>query len=145
MTTLLLAVATQEQLKTWKNSETLWLHDLEAVGDNPLALTDLGVELDAQGRGEEADRRLCQSLALSSNSVLTHINRGNHLRDYNRLGEAEDEFRMARKLQPDFPLTLALLSEVLLRRGKLDEAEKVNQELLDTWVLIRARPVAPRV
>jgi tetratricopeptide (TPR) repeat protein len=127
---LCLCVLTREQITHWQDSEKLWRHDLATVGNNPLALTDLGVELDAQGRPKEADDSLRASLALSSNSALTHINRGNLLLTLNRLPEAEIEFSKACELAPYFPHPRTQLSEVLLRQNKLEKAEEENAKAL---------------
>jgi tetratricopeptide (TPR) repeat protein len=125
-----LCVLTHRQLEVWESSEKLWRHDLATTDASPLALTDLGVDLSAQGRYDEADDYLCKSLALSSKSVFTHINRGNLLLALNRLPEAESEFATACDLQPNYPHPLTQLAEVLLRENKLKDAAKKNQEAL---------------
>ena len=48
------AVQTRQQLRYWSDSERLFTHDIEVVGDNPVALWDLGAALDARKEYEGA-------------------------------------------------------------------------------------------
>jgi protein O-mannosyl-transferase len=124
------AAVSREQIGVWKDSVTLWEHDLHAVGESPLCLTDLGIALEAAGRRPEAEQSLRASLKLSPRAVLTHINLGNFLFREGKLEEAAKEFQIACDWDSRFAHPRVQLAEVYLRQNKLEDAARVNEEAL---------------
>jgi tetratricopeptide (TPR) repeat protein len=124
---VLFAFVSRQQIGVWQDSVTLWEHDLHAVGESPLCLTDLGIALEAAGRRPEAEQSLRRSLELSPKAVLTHINLGNFLYRDGRLDEAAEQFQIACDWSPLFAHPKVQLAEVRLRQNRLDEATALNE------------------
>jgi tetratricopeptide (TPR) repeat protein len=127
---LALVALTRWQLAVWRDSVTLWEHDLRTAGRSPLCLTDLGVALEEAGRPDEAEEKLREALRLETRACLTHINLANLCFRQGRLEEAAAEFQTACELQPTFAEPLSQLAEVRLRQNRADEAAKLIDQAL---------------
>jgi tetratricopeptide (TPR) repeat protein len=115
-------VATENQLRFWRNGETLFRRAIAVTRDNSIALGDLGVALDAQGRFEEATGYYHQALQLAPGRYQFHNNLGNILDHLGRTQEALAEYQMAVQLKPDNAFLHIGTGQILAKLGRLDEA-----------------------
>jgi len=113
---------TERQIGFWKNGETLFRHDLAVVGDNDIALADLGVALDAQGRFEEALAVYARAVKINPTRYQIHNNLGNILGLLGRPADALAEYRAAIQLRPDRAFLHSSAGMQLATLGQLDEA-----------------------
>jgi hypothetical protein len=77
-------LAAENQLPFWRNSETLFRHAVAVTKNNDIALVNLGVELDAQGRFAEAAEVYNQAEKINDHSALSHNNFGQVTRPISR-------------------------------------------------------------
>jgi tetratricopeptide (TPR) repeat protein len=113
---------TERQIGFWKNGETIFRHDLEVAGDNDIALGDLGVALDAQGRYAEAVEIYRRALVLNPDRYQLHNNLGNALSLLGRPDESLEEYHRAIRLRPDRAFLHSSTGMQLATLGRLDEA-----------------------
>ena len=113
---------TERQIGFWKNGETLFRHDLAVVGDNDIALADLGVALDAQGRFEEALEVYARAVKINPTRYQIHNNLGNILSLLGRPADSLAEYRAAIRLRPDRAFLHSSAGMQLAALGELDEA-----------------------
>ncbi len=128
---VVLAALTWDQEQFWRDSASLWEHSLRAADRNSLALMNLGVAREEQGRGEEAAECLRDALKLNPGAVLARTNLGRLLCTQGKLSEAEKELRKACDLAPEFAAAHSHLGEVFLRQGKFDEAAREQLRALE--------------
>ena len=89
-----------EQSKIWKNSETLWSHELEYYPDNLSALYNRGEYYKNEGRYKEALHDFNKYIALYPTDHHVFIERGvTHARLHNYENAFRD-FKMAEELDP---------------------------------------------
>jgi len=121
-------LATEHQLQFWRDSETLFRRAVAVTRDNDIALVNLGVALDLQGRFDESLAVYQQAEKLESNRYQLHNNLGNVLDKLGRPAESLAEYREASRLRPgDAFLHNAIASE-LATLGKYDDALKELDE-----------------
>jgi tetratricopeptide (TPR) repeat protein len=117
-----LAVTTK-QLGYWQNSESLFTHTLNVTRNNPIALLNLGVALEQQGRLGEARTQYEAAARLDPNRVQAQVNLANTL---DLMGETEaalEHYRMALQLKPNALLAHLNLGSALVKLGRFDEAK----------------------
>ena len=83
---------------------------------------NLGVDLQAQGKLEEAVAEYRTAIRLKPDDADAHGNLGNALQAQGKLEEAVAEFRTAIRLKPDDALAHYNLGLALKAQGKLEEA-----------------------
>ena len=121
-------LATEYQLQFWRDSETLFRRALAVTRNNDIALVNLGVALDVQGRFEEALVIYRQAAQLQSGRYQLHNNLANILGQLGRHAESLAEYREALRLRPgDAYLHNAAGSE-RAALGQVDEAAKEFSE-----------------
>jgi len=119
-----------DQVKVWRDSETVWRRTLSLYPDSPLAHNDLGLVFNARGNKDEALRQYALALRARPDYALAHNNMANILAAQGRTDEAILHYESALKALPDYAdahynLALALTSE-----GRADEAiEQYNLTL----------------
>ena len=94
-------LATESQLPFWRNGEALFRRAVAVTQDNDIALVDLGVALDAQGRFEDALVVYRQAEKINGGRFQLHNNLGNILGLLGHHDEALAEYREAIRLRPD--------------------------------------------
>jgi tetratricopeptide (TPR) repeat protein len=124
----LLAAASAQQVRHWRNGVTLFRHALEATGDSPTVRAGLAMSLLHQGRAEEALDQLCQLLGIRrgprSRAVVTAFLRGQG----DRFAQSDDAvlasqyYRAALRLAPRAVALHLRLARVRLAERDLDEA-----------------------
>jgi tetratricopeptide (TPR) repeat protein len=112
---ILLMVISRDQIKYWKNSETLFRRAIEVTSDNVLAYNNLGNVLAREGDWPEALKFYMQALRLNPENPTLHNNVGNVLSALGRLKEAIDHYRAALKIDPGFQAARSNMNRVLER------------------------------
>src|SRR5262249_58788364 len=91
------ACLTRQQLRYWRNSETVFVHALEVTPNNYVAHNNLGLYLFTQGKVDEAIQHYRKALELKPNYGDTLENLGTALSAQGQLEEAvkcyEDSLR----------------------------------------------------
>ena len=113
---------TEHQLRFWRNGEALFRHAIAVTKDNDVALVDLGVALDAQGRFEEAVGCYREAARLAPGRYQIHNNLGNILNQLGRTPEALVEYQEAVRLKPGLASLHNGTGQVLAQLGRSDEA-----------------------
>ena len=117
-------LATEHQLRFWRDSETLFRHALAVTGDNDIAHANLGVALEQQGKLDEALAEYRAAARLAPGRYQTHNNLGNLLDKMGQPEMALAEYREAVSLNPELPSLRDGLGSVLAELGRFGEAMK---------------------
>jgi tetratricopeptide (TPR) repeat protein len=115
-------IATEFQLPYWRDSETLFRRALAVTKDNDIALVNLGVALDVQGRFDEALVVYQEAAKLENGRHQVHNNLGNVLDKLGRHAESLIEYREALRLRPGDALLQNAIGIELAAIRKFDEA-----------------------
>ncbi len=91
---------TENQIRFWHNSETLFAHTVAVTSDNPNALVNLGAALEMSGHLPDALARYQAAAHLADDNVNAHFNIANVLVKLGRVTEALPEFHRAITLDP---------------------------------------------
>jgi tetratricopeptide (TPR) repeat protein len=110
------------QTKYWKDTVTLWEHDLACTTDNSIAQSQLGLALADQGKTAEAIPHYERALLLKPDNIDAQNNFGNALAGQGKLPEAAQHYEEALLLNPDDVDAQIDLGNVLAMQGKPAEA-----------------------
>jgi protein O-mannosyl-transferase len=99
---LAMSICTHFQLRYWRNSITLFQHDLDVTGDNYIAHICIAEPLFEQSRFDEATVHLTEALRLDPNSVRAHYDLGQVLVQKGKVNEAIEHFEKVLQLAPDW-------------------------------------------
>ncbi len=136
---LALAGLTWFQLGVWRDSVSLWEHDLRVARPSAMAWLNLGAALAKQGRDGEAD---CYRRAIRAEpgSVQAHINLGELLSRQGDDARAVQLLEQACALSPKYAPARATLGNALFRQNRLSEAARRHREAIELDPnLIKAR------
>jgi tetratricopeptide (TPR) repeat protein len=123
LTLALCLILTENQLRYWYDSESLFAHTLAATGgDNPNAQINYGAALEQKGRLAEALAQYREVESISPDNVEARYNIGNLLDKMGRPEEALPELRQAVQINPKSPAFHDTLGAVLVELGRFDEA-----------------------
>jgi Flp pilus assembly protein TadD len=129
MTTILLSIliitlATQSwrEVRRWANSATLWQETLDAIGENDMALMNMGEVLMQHGKIKEAEGFFRRALVLNPAGRESLSNLAATLSLEGRQEEAKDRFRELIRLDPSESGSHNNLGTILLGQGLYDEA-----------------------
>jgi len=123
LTLALCLILTENQLRYWHDSESLFAHTLAVIkGDNPHAQINYGVALEQKGRLVEALTQYRAAARISSDNVEAQYNIGNLLDKMGQPEEALPELLKAVQLNPKLPSLRDALGAVLVELGRFDEA-----------------------
>jgi tetratricopeptide (TPR) repeat protein len=115
-------VLTENQLRYWRDSESLFIHALAVTKDNYLAHLNLGTVFQNEGRLNEALAEYREAARLSPGYFRVHSNLGSLLDDMGRPEEALAEYRLALRLKSNLPALHDGMGIVLVELGRFDEA-----------------------
>ena len=126
-------VLTENQMRYWRDSYTLFAHAVAVTRENDIARINLGVALEHQGKPQEALTQYRAAARIAPKRYQVHNNLGNLLDNLGRPDEALAEYREAVRLSPDLPLLRDGLGSVLAELGRFNEAmnEFTNAARLD--------------
>ena len=119
---LILTTVTWKQIEYWKNSITLFEHNLRFTSNNHVAHNNLGVALDNQGRTEDAIEHYLQALRIKPDYVKTYYNLGVSLNNQGRTKEAIEYYLQALRIKPDYAEAHNNLGVVLDKQGRTEDA-----------------------
>ncbi len=145
LTTLLLAasaalaVLTSEQLRFWRDNNSLLVHALSVTKGNYLAHNNMGVALLEKGRFSEAMAHFRQAIKLRPIYPDTFNNLGVC---YSHLGQYEESiqaFKKAIELKPDYADAQYNLGTVFYEMGQYNQAINVFKQAVkfkprDAWI-----------
>jgi len=119
---LVLTTVTWKQIGYWKNSITLFEHNLRFTSNNDVAHNNLGVALNKQDRTEEAIKHFLPALQINPNYEEAHNNLGIALEKQGRTEEAVKHFLQALRIKPDYAEAHYNLGKTLDKPGRTEEA-----------------------
>jgi len=118
------------QIQLWKNSLRLFEYASRVTSGNWVIHNNLGLELEKDGRLEEALHHYKKSLEINPSFCLAHSNLGVALEETGRLDEAVKHYYEALRIKPDFAAAHYNLANFLKNQGRLEEAVKHYYEAL---------------
>jgi protein O-mannosyl-transferase len=113
---------TENQLRYWRDSETLFRHALAVTRDSYLAHLNLGTVFQNEGRLNEALVEYREAARLFPGYFLAHSNLGSLLDDLGRPEEALAEYRLTLQLKSNLPALHDGTGIALVKLGRADEA-----------------------
>jgi len=135
----ILTAMTGQQIKYWKNSNTLFEHALDVTDNNYLAHNNLGRALEEQGRTDDAISHYTEALQINPDYETAQYNLGLALAGRGRIDEAVIHYTEALQINPDSVETHNNLGIILFRKRKIEEAIAHFQKAL------RIKPDSARV
>ena len=126
-----LGVLTVNQVKIWRDDETLWRYAIDADPSCSVCHVNLGIALGNQSLPAAALAEFEQALALRPDRVRTRANLGVALMQLGRLDAALVEFQTVLARHPDDLKTRNNLAVCLLQLGRRDEALNELHTILD--------------
>jgi tetratricopeptide (TPR) repeat protein len=141
-----LAALTWQQISYWRDGLTLWTHALAVTRSNFVAHDNLGVELDARGRADEALDQYRETLHIrpqdrngQSNYAQASFAKGERLFTSGHATDALAAFRDGLRYRSDNALAHSYIGAILTESGNLDAAIKeFHQAILADPNLARA-------
>jgi tetratricopeptide (TPR) repeat protein len=127
----ILGVLTWVQCGQYASSETLWRATLARNPDSWLAHNDLGVNLAAQERNDEAAGQFKMAVDLNPDYAEPHNNLAHLLSQKGESEEAIAQFRKALDLRPNYAEAHNGLGLALIQRGGVLEAIAEYRQALD--------------
>jgi tetratricopeptide (TPR) repeat protein len=121
-------ILTENQLRYWHDSETLFAHALAVTKNNHVAHVNLGVALEQKGKINEALAEYRAAEELAPELYHIHNNLGNLLDNLGQPNKALTEYRWAVLLNPSLPSLHNGAGMVLAELGRFDEALRQFKE-----------------
>ena len=115
-------VLTENQLRYWHDSKSLFIRSLAVTKDNDSAHLNLGAIFHDEGRLDEALAEYREAARLSPGYFSVHNSLGSVLAAMSRPEEALAEYRLALRLKPNVPALHNGTGIVLVELGRFDEA-----------------------
>src|SRR5262249_11140964 len=112
------------QVRYWRDTETLWRHNLAVTPDNGTAHEGLGLEFMQAGQFAEARDELREAIRLGRHSTRTHGNLAVALQKLGDLDGAAEQYRVTLLIDPDSVAAHFGLAEVLSAQRRYAEARK---------------------
>jgi protein O-mannosyl-transferase len=122
---------TRNQLRYWRDSETLYSHALRVTKDNWVAHDSLGTVLAEQGRLAEAATNYHCALAIKPDDLDAWNNLGAVYFEEGRLEEVVRLYQRAIQLRPDCEDLYYNLALVFAAQGRLEESVLHYQQALE--------------
>lgn len=113
---------TREQVRVWKNTESLCRHAIAVNPDNYLAHDMLGAVLEKRGEYDAALREHQRALELKPDYADAHNNYGVALQHQGNLAGAVEQYQRALQLRPRYPEAHYNLAVALESAGQFDNA-----------------------
>jgi len=126
-----MAVATNRQVRYWRNDVTLHSHAVEAVPRNWWAHEQLGIALGEREKLDQAETHFNISLQIYPEYDRAHYNLAVVLYKQKRFAAAMDHFNQAIRIKPDYLNAHIGLGTVMLNIGGVDQAADHFKKTLD--------------
>jgi Flp pilus assembly protein TadD len=121
-----LMVMTWTQVGHWKNSITIFKHDIKVTDKKypnfAVVHNNLGIALVAKGNNEEAISHYKMAIKIKPYLTTAHYNLGNALFAKRKGDEAISHYKIALKIKPDYALAHNNLGNALSAERKIEEA-----------------------
>ncbi|NTW57717.1 MAG: tetratricopeptide repeat protein [Nitrospirae bacterium] len=117
-----LVILTWFQIRTWKDSFTLFNHAIEAVDRNYIAHETMGRMLTGTGRLDEAQHHYATALRIAPNDERSLIGMGNVLIEQGKIDEGIYYTQMALRLRPNSHYGHFNMGYALLKQGREQDA-----------------------
>jgi len=124
-------ILSRQQTRIYATPLTLWRDTLAKNPNAWMAHTNLGAELDDQGRTPEALAEYEAALQINPNDAGAHNNVAAHLAQLGREAEAVEEWEKALRIQPRVAQTHTNLAFALAHLGRMQEAFDHWEKALD--------------
>lgn len=111
--------ATSRQTSYWRDSESLFKHDIQVAGPTVVVCSNLGTFLMTHNRSDEALSYFTEALNIAPNLASTHSNVGFVLIKTGKTDEGIQQLQKALELDPNLPDAHYNLGAALLQQGKL--------------------------
>ena len=121
-------ILTENQLRYWRDSETLFTHALAVTTNNHVAHLDLGVALEQKGKLNEALAQYRAAEQLAPELYHIHADLGHLLDTLGQPNKALAEYREAVLLNPNLPALRNSAGAVLVELGHFDRAMRQFKE-----------------
>lgn len=130
-----LAVTTSRQVRTWRDTETLFAHALAVTEGNAVAHVNLGLAVARAGRLDEGEAHAAAALALAPGLAHAHALRAELLARRGRSEEAVRGYQTALALLPGTARWHAEVGRALVDLGRAEEGVARLEEAtrLDPW------------
>jgi Flp pilus assembly protein TadD len=119
---LTLAVLTWQQAHMYSGILTLWRTTIDRNPGSWMAHTNLGAELDDQGRSDEAMAEYQTALQINPNETMARNNLGMNLAQRGRVPEAMEDWQEVLRIDPDHAEAHNNLGNALAQTGRVPEA-----------------------
>jgi tetratricopeptide (TPR) repeat protein len=113
---------TGNQLRFWRDNESLFAHAVAVTKENGSAHLNYGVAIEEKGRQADALAQYREAMRLDPENPMAHYDIGNLLDKMGRPAEALPELFQAVRLNPKSPIAHNTLGCVLAEMGRFDEA-----------------------
>jgi tetratricopeptide (TPR) repeat protein len=119
---VIVAVITYQQAHMYSDILTLWRTTLDRNPASWMAHTNLGAELDDQGRSEEAMAEYQAALRINPKETMARNNLGMSLAQMGRVPEAVEHWEEVLRIDPNHAEAHNNLANALAQTGRLTEA-----------------------
>ncbi len=116
-----LAAATFQQVRVWRDTETLFAHALRVTERNAVAHVNLGLALLRSGRLDAAERHASAALAIAPGLAHAHALRAELRAEQGRHAEAVEGYEAALALLPGSARWNAEVGRSLVEQGRVAE------------------------
>jgi tetratricopeptide (TPR) repeat protein len=117
-----LAVLSWQQAYMYSDILTLWRTTIDRNASSWMAHTNLGAELDDQGRSDEAMAEYQAALRINPKETMARNNLGMSLAQMGRMSEAMKDWEEVLRIDPDHAEAHNNLANALAQRGQMAEA-----------------------
>jgi tetratricopeptide (TPR) repeat protein len=117
-----MVVLTARQVRVWNNDEALFSHALKVTRNNYVALNNLGLLYDNNGRADKALEYFTAAIRIKPDFAEALNNIGNLMRGEGNGDEAMQYYRRALAANPDLAVVHSNLGIELAKRGNTAEA-----------------------
>lgn len=130
------ALRTRDQLKHWKDSQSLFAHAVDVTRNNYFAYNMLGCALMAKGDQELAKAHFMEALRIRPRytyplaKAYPHANLGDLFAQQGHIAEARSHYETAIEIDPTFTEIHAHLAQILTSQGDLENGIAHYREAL---------------
>ncbi|MHC4214200.1 MAG: tetratricopeptide repeat protein [Planctomycetota bacterium] len=127
-----MAVATHNQVKHWKNSTTLFEHTLAVTKNNHIMYYNLGNVLADEGKSDQAIQLYNKALEINPSSVQAITNLGNEYKLQGDSKYALELYNKALTINPSYVKAINNLGYLYKSQGDLNQAAKFYRQATET-------------